>query len=352
MWCAFIVADAYLVQEHARETLASIARGGPSSSSTATVSPSDSSSSTTHPPRTVARGTPLAELLIPRLGLSEIVFHGSDAHTLSLGLGHIENTPLPGESGNVAIAGHRDSFFRPLRKVKVGDDILLDTPDERVHYRVSSLRVVNSYEVSVIGATRDATLTLVTCYPFWFIGQAPDRFVVRATRVEDSADAASTSAAYQASEPDHASYIDVPPTGANGVVAARTGGTAPRREDAATPSHDGHAADPAVSGHGKRAIHAEYRALADQGSSDDDALVRQVVEHFRLTYNARMARHAGANPGEVVTFPFCEVAIADTTAKAMCRATSQSAERVSSQVWTFSLGSNGGEWTITSVEMR
>jgi LPXTG-site transpeptidase (sortase) family protein len=132
-------------------------------------------------------GTPLAELSIPRVGLSAVVLHGTDEHTLRLGLGHVENTPLPGESGNVAIAGHRDSFFRPLRNVHVGDDILLETPEERVHYRVSSLRVVNSYEVSVIGPTRDATLTLVTCYPFWFIGQAPDRFVVRATRVESSA---------------------------------------------------------------------------------------------------------------------------------------------------------------------
>src|SRR5262249_41445972 len=94
-------------------------------------------------------------------------------------------TPLPGESGNVAIAGHRDSFFRPLRDVHVGDDILLDIAEARVRYRVSSLRIVSPSEISVIGPTDAAMLTLVTCYPFWFIGEAPDRFVVRATRVED-----------------------------------------------------------------------------------------------------------------------------------------------------------------------
>src|SRR5436190_2141960 len=82
--------------------------------------------------------------------------------------------------GRVAIAGHRDSFFRPLQDVHVGDDIMLDTPEERVHYRVTFTRVVNSYDVGVIAPTQDSSLTLVTCYPFWFIGQAPDRFVVRA----------------------------------------------------------------------------------------------------------------------------------------------------------------------------
>ena len=138
------------------------------------------------PPRSsvmVKAGTPLAELSIPRIGLSAVVLEGSDDHTLRAGPGHIETTPRPGESGNVAIAGHRDSFFRPLRDVQVGDDILLDTPTSRVHYRVSSYSVVNSSEVSVLGPTRDNVLTLVTCFPFQFIGSAPDRFIVRANLV-------------------------------------------------------------------------------------------------------------------------------------------------------------------------
>src|SRR5262249_56588559 len=97
-----------------------------------------------------AEGTPLAELSIPRIGVSLVVLQGSDEETLRKGLGHIEDTSLPGESGNVAIAGHRDSFFRPLRNIQVGDDIMLNIPGQRVHYRVSSYRVVNSSEVSVI----------------------------------------------------------------------------------------------------------------------------------------------------------------------------------------------------------
>jgi sortase A len=189
-WCTYIVGDAYVAQRLAREALESTPH--------VNTSTSEALSGPAHTLHSPALGTPLAELTIPSVGLSAAVLHGSDAHTLSLGLGHIENTPLPGESGNVAIAGHRDSFFRPLRNVKVGDDVVLDTPEERVHYRVSSLRVVNSHEVGVIGPTKDATLTLVTCYPFWFIGQAPDRFVVRATRVEDPPLAASTKLVPQA----------------------------------------------------------------------------------------------------------------------------------------------------------
>jgi sortase A len=168
VWCACIVTNAYVVQRLARERLESVPLGKSTTSSSS-----------------MALGTPLAELSIPRIGLSAVVLEGSDDHTLRAGVGHIETTPLPGEFGNVAIAGHRDSFFRPLQNIHVGDDILLDTPEERVHYRVSWSRVVNPDNVGVIGPTTHAMLTLVTCYPFGFIGSAPDRFVVRAIRVED-----------------------------------------------------------------------------------------------------------------------------------------------------------------------
>lgn len=114
-----------------------------------------------------------------------MVLQGSDDETLRLGVGHIETTPLPGATGNVAIAGHRDSFFRPLQHVQIGDDVWLDNIEQHVHYRVSWFRVVSPYEVSVIGPATEPLLTLVTCYPFRFIGPAPDRFVVRAVRVED-----------------------------------------------------------------------------------------------------------------------------------------------------------------------
>jgi sortase A len=173
-WCAAILTDAYLAQRLARQQLESMPRA-----TIVSLAPAPAMR------RMVKTGTPLGELSIPRLGVSAAVLQGSDEGTLRVGLGHIETTSLPGESGNVAIAGHRDSFFRPLRNVQIGDDILLDTPSGRVHYRVSSFRVVDPSEVSVIHPTSEAVLTLVTCFPFYFVGSAPDRFIVRANVVED-----------------------------------------------------------------------------------------------------------------------------------------------------------------------
>lgn len=183
LWCAGIATSTAVVQRLARETLRATPPVAARSSSTVDAA---SLASPATPPRVVP-GSILAELSIPRVGVDAMVFQGSDDRTLRFGLGHLEDTPLPGEPGNVAIAGHRDTFFRPLEHVRVGDDIWLDTADARVHYRVSWLRVVSSSSVSVVGPTMEATLTLVTCYPFRFIGPAPDRFVVRAQRVDDPA---------------------------------------------------------------------------------------------------------------------------------------------------------------------
>ena len=183
LWCAWVVATAHVVQRLARDRLERAAHQRVES-----TSPQPSSSFAASPePRQVTPGTPLASLTIPRVGLSAIIMQGSDDSILRVGVGHIETTPLPGERGNIAIAGHRDTFFRPLRDVQVGDDIMLDTPDARIHYRVSWFRVVNPDEIGVIGPTTEAALTLVTCYPFSFIGSAPDRFVVRALLVDDEA---------------------------------------------------------------------------------------------------------------------------------------------------------------------
>jgi len=178
VWCAWVVTNAYVVQRLARETLAS---RRVSTSSRADQAPRPSS----RPRSIVAVGSPLAELSIPRVGLSAVVLQGSDEHILRQGLGHIEATPLPGETGNVAITGHRDSFFRPLRKVRVGDDIWIDVAEAHLHYRVAWLRIVKPTETSVVGPSGSAMLTLVTCYPFSVIGPAPDRFIVRAIRAED-----------------------------------------------------------------------------------------------------------------------------------------------------------------------
>jgi sortase A len=170
IWCAAVIVNARLTQNLARDSFATAASSAAAPDFAA-------------PP---IRGMPLADLSIPRLNFSAIVFHGSDGHTLSIGVGHVEDTAFPGEAGNVAIAGHRDTFFRPLRNVHVGDDVFLATPHNRLHYRVSSLGVVGADEISVLQPTENPTLTLITCYPFWVLGHAPDRFVVRATRVEDS----------------------------------------------------------------------------------------------------------------------------------------------------------------------
>lgn len=128
------------------------------------------------------RGPLLAVLSVPRVGIEVPVLEGTDELTLVRGAGHIEGTPGPGALGNVAIAGHRDGFFRALKDVGLGDVVLLRTPTETVRYVVEDLRVVGPEEISVLDPTPEPSLTLVTCYPFYFVGPAPQRYVVRAVR--------------------------------------------------------------------------------------------------------------------------------------------------------------------------
>jgi sortase A len=173
-WCAFIVGEAWMVQTAASRQLRDRAVARKSSAAASR-------------PRPVPRGAPLAQLQIPRLGLSAVVLEGDDDRTLRLGPGHISGTPLPGQTGNVAIAGHRDTFFRPLRRIQVGDEITLVAWDGRFRYRVSSLRVVRPTDLTVLSPTVRPSLTLVTCYPFSMIGHAPDRFIVRAQLVDGPA---------------------------------------------------------------------------------------------------------------------------------------------------------------------
>jgi sortase A len=130
-----------------------------------------------------AEGATVAELVIPRLGLTSIVVEGANAKDLRIAPGHIPGTPLPGESGNVAIAGHRDTFFRPLRFIRKTDTIDLTTFGGEKEYRVVSTEIVDPRDVRVLYPTGRDTLTLVTCYPFNYIGSAPKRFIVRAERV-------------------------------------------------------------------------------------------------------------------------------------------------------------------------
>jgi sortase A len=125
----------------------------------------------------------LGRMEIPRLGVSVIVAEGTDERTLRRAGGHIAGTSLPGQRGNVGIAGHRDTLFRPLRNIRRNDVITLTTLAGEYRYRVTSTEIVSPADVTVLESDGHEILTLVTCYPFYFVGPAPDRFIVRAARV-------------------------------------------------------------------------------------------------------------------------------------------------------------------------
>jgi sortase A len=149
------------------------------------------------PSVTVSRGSPaaahttlrtgdwIARLEIPRIALSATVLEGSDDATLNRAAGHIEDTALPGTAGNAGIAAHRDTIFRPVRNLRVGDVMTVTTADGVYDYRVDRTLIVNPEDVYVLDPTDRATLTLVTCYPFTFIGHAPQRFIVKASLVAE-----------------------------------------------------------------------------------------------------------------------------------------------------------------------
>lgn len=130
-------------------------------------------------------------LELPRLGLSALVAEGIDASTLSVAAGHFPLTAFPGEGGNVALAGHRDTVFRLLEHVRRNDVVRLDTPDGVFEYRVEWHAVVDPTRTDVVEPTHASLLTLVTCYPFAFLGRAPLRFVVRARQTSGAAPAGS-----------------------------------------------------------------------------------------------------------------------------------------------------------------
>jgi sortase A len=134
-------------------------------------------------PHLPAIGEPVGEIEIPRLALKAVILQGDSSQVLRRGVGHLPGTPMPGEWGNVGLAGHRDSFFRPLRQIRPGDIIALRTIKGRFQYRVESTRIVSSANIEVLAPTENRELTLVTCFPFNYVGAAPDRFVVRAVQV-------------------------------------------------------------------------------------------------------------------------------------------------------------------------
>ena len=129
----------------------------------------------------IKTGDVLGRVDIPRLGISVAVLQGASSRMLRLGAGHIEGTVLPGEAGNSGIAGHRDTFFRELKDIQLNDEIQIQTATGLFRYQVDWMRVVEPSDTSVLKPSgKESTVTLVTCYPFYFVGSAPKRFVVRA----------------------------------------------------------------------------------------------------------------------------------------------------------------------------
>ncbi len=143
---------------------------------------------TTAPTPEIPHPTPklydlVGRLEIPRLHISTVILEGDDEHCLRYGAGHVPGTSLPYQSGNVAIAAHRDTFFRPLRKIEPLDRIRLTTPGGSYNYVVESTEIVSPTDVKVLRSSSRSELTLITCYPFYYVGPAPKRFIVHARRV-------------------------------------------------------------------------------------------------------------------------------------------------------------------------
>jgi sortase A len=128
-------------------------------------------------------------LRIPRIALEVAVLEGTDEWTLNRAVGLIEDTAAPGVGGNTGIAGHRDGFFRGLKDIRTDDVLELETPSGIERYRVERTLIVEQDDVWVLDPTAEPAVTLVTCYPFYFVGPAPQRFIVRATRPDPIAKA-------------------------------------------------------------------------------------------------------------------------------------------------------------------
>jgi len=177
----YVVAESYLYQALENRELDAILAGAPSLPAPDSASAADADA--VHVPRPrPARGSLIGRIEIPRLGVKTIIRSGSDARTLRLAVGHIPGTAFPGEPGNIGLAGHRDTFFRRLRDIKVDDEIRIVTPDETLTFKVDQTTVVEPRDTWVLDNTPNSVLTLVTCYPFTYVGSAPNRFIVRAAQ--------------------------------------------------------------------------------------------------------------------------------------------------------------------------
>jgi sortase A len=179
-YCGFALVDGWVFQHRERLHLEQLLRDR----LPADVAARQTAVSTSPkpPPETVIDGL-IGRIDVPRLGLSVIVIEGIDRTSLRRGVGHIPGTALPGKPGNVGLAGHRDTFFRALRNIRQNDTITLTTLLGEYRYRVVSIAIVSPLDIGVLAPSANQVLTLVTCYPFTFVGPAPERFIVRAERV-------------------------------------------------------------------------------------------------------------------------------------------------------------------------
>jgi sortase A len=147
---------------------------------------------------------PLAVLSIPRIGVEVPVFDGTDELVLNRGAGRIAGTAKPGQPGNIGIAAHRDGFFRGLKDIRVGDRVALRSQSDEFVYTVDNIEIVQPTDVSVLRNRSISSVTLVTCYPFYFVGDAPQRYIVHASIVDsDKATASGFNSAAKKTEKEH-----------------------------------------------------------------------------------------------------------------------------------------------------
>jgi sortase A len=130
--------------------------------------------------RPPAKGSLLAKLEVPRLHMSLVVLEGADLATLDKSIGHVTSTAMPGEYGNIGIAGHRNTHFKKMEWIRQGDEMILTSSEDRYRYLVESIRLVTPDDVEVLDDSLGPAITIVTCFPFEYVGHAPQRFIVRA----------------------------------------------------------------------------------------------------------------------------------------------------------------------------
>ena len=181
-YCGFALTDAWLFQRRAARDLDRLMRERRAASQ---VAPQPVS--VTSPKAAPVAGSLIGRIEIPRLFLSVVVVEGVDKTSLRRAVGHIPGTALPGEAGNVGLAAHRDTFFRPLKDLKIEDEIQLSTLKGLFRYQVVRLTIVDPDDVAMLAPSGENMLTLVTCYPFYFVGPAPQRWIVSARQVSSQA---------------------------------------------------------------------------------------------------------------------------------------------------------------------